>query len=108
MFTRVLDCPGGGLRIDTIHAFSQYLLAAFPEEAGLEPGTVAMDDRTRELLAREVLTDLVTGADADDRSALAILSLRLSPDGAKAWLMACAKARELWAEELHGRPERKD
>ncbi len=98
LFTRVLDCPGGGLRIDTIHAFSQYLLAAFPEEAGLEPGTVAMDDRTRELLAREVLTDLVTGADADDRSALAMLSLRLSPDGAKAWLMACAKARELWAE----------
>ncbi|MEL7686114.1 double-strand break repair helicase AddA [Citromicrobium bathyomarinum] len=98
LFTKVLDCPGGGLRIDTIHAFSQYLLAAFPEEAGLEPGTVAMDDRTRELLAREVLTDLVSNADEDDRSALAMLSLRLSPDGAKAWLMACASARELWAE----------
>ncbi len=98
LFTKVLDCPGGGLRIDTIHAFAQYLLAAFPEEAGLEPGTVAMDDRTRELLSREVLTDLVTGADEDDRSALAMLSLRLGPDGAKGWLMACAKARELWAE----------
>ncbi|MBB3033108.1 double-strand break repair helicase AddA [Alteriqipengyuania lutimaris] len=98
LFTRVLDCPGGGLRIDTIHAFAQYLLAAFPEEAGLEPGTVAMDDRTREVLARKVLTDLVTQADEDDRSALSMLSLRLSPDGAKAWLMACAKARELWAE----------
>ena len=98
LFTKVLDCPGGGLRIDTIHAFSQYLLAAFPEEAGLEPGTVAMDDRTRELLAREVLTDLVASADEEDRSALAMLSLRLSPDGAKAWLMACASARELWAE----------
>ncbi len=98
LFTKVLDCPGGGLRIDTIHAFAQYLLAAFPEEAELEPGTVAMDDRTRELLAREVLTDLVTGANEDDRSALAMLSLRLGPDGAKAWLMACAKARELWAD----------
>jgi len=98
LFTRVLDCPGGGLRIDTIHAFAQYLLAAFPEEAGLEPGTVAMDDRTRELLAREVLTELVSTADEDDRSALAMLSLRLGPDGAKAWLMACAKARELWAD----------
>lgn len=98
LFTKVLDCPGGGLRIDTIHAFAQYLLAAFPEEAGLEPGTVAMDDRTREVLARKVLTDLVTQADEDDRSALSMLSLRLSPDGAKAWLMACAKARELWAE----------
>ena len=36
-FAQVLDCPGGGLRIDTIHAFSQWLLAAFPEEAGLIP-----------------------------------------------------------------------
>ena len=96
LFTKVLDCPGGGLRIDTIHAFAQYLLAAFPEEAGLEPGTVAMDDRTRALLAREVLTDLVMHADEDDRSALAMLSRKLAPDGAKAWLMACAKARQLW------------
>ncbi|MEO7247565.1 MAG: UvrD-helicase domain-containing protein, partial [Novosphingobium sp.] len=30
LFASVLDCPGGGLRIDTIHAFSQWLLAAFP------------------------------------------------------------------------------
>ena len=98
LFTRVLDCPGGGLRIDTIHAFAQYLLAAFPEEADLEPGTVAMDDRTRELLSREVLTELVVQADDADRSALSMLSLRLGPDGAKAWLMTCAKARELWAD----------
>ena len=37
LFARVLDCPGGGLRIDTIHAFAQYLLAAFPGEAGILP-----------------------------------------------------------------------
>ena len=29
---------GGGLRIQTIHAFAQSLLAAFPAEAGLLPG----------------------------------------------------------------------
>jgi ATP-dependent helicase/nuclease subunit A len=40
LFAAVLDCPGGGLRIDTIHAFSQWLLAAFPQEAGL---TLARD-----------------------------------------------------------------
>ncbi|MCZ3174259.1 hypothetical protein NYZ25_20030, partial [Acinetobacter baumannii] len=33
LFTAVLDSPGGGLRIDTIHAFSQWLLATFPLEA---------------------------------------------------------------------------
>ena len=37
LFARVLDCPGGGLRIDTIHAFDQYLLAAFPTEAQILP-----------------------------------------------------------------------
>ncbi len=55
-----------------------------------------MDDRTRGLLAREVLTELVANADEADNSALAMLSLRLGPDGVKQWLMACAKARELW------------
>ena len=37
LFARVLDCPGG-LKIQTIHAFSQSLLAAFPAEAGIAPG----------------------------------------------------------------------
>jgi ATP-dependent helicase/nuclease subunit A len=45
LFAQVLDCPGGGLRIDTIHAFSQWLLAAFPEEAGLIAGTRPMEER---------------------------------------------------------------
>ena len=30
LFARVLDAKGGGLRIQTIHAFAQGLLAAFP------------------------------------------------------------------------------
>ena len=38
LFARVLDAPGGGLRIQTIHGFCQGLLAAFPVEAGLTPG----------------------------------------------------------------------
>src|SRR5690606_33578837 len=59
LFASVLDCPGGGLRIDTIHAFAQWLLSAFPEEAGLVPGTRAMEDRDRELLAHRVLSDLL-------------------------------------------------
>jgi len=63
LFASVLDCPGGGLRIDTIHAFAQFLIGNFPEEAGLAPGTRVMDDRSRELLAREVLTDLINEAE---------------------------------------------
>ncbi len=37
LFARVLDAPGGGLRIQTIHGFCQGLLAAFPVEAGRAP-----------------------------------------------------------------------
>ncbi|RKF19343.1 double-strand break repair helicase AddA [Altericroceibacterium spongiae] len=100
LFASVLDCPGGGLRIDTIHAFSQWLLSAFPEEAELTPGTQAMEDRDRELLAREVLSEMLLDAerqgDNTTLSQLAMLSLRLGPDAVQGWLMRCAQAREAW------------
>jgi len=99
-FASVLDCPGGGLRIDTIHAFSQWLLAAFPEEAGLAPGTQPMEDRDRDLLAHEVLAAmLVEAQQTGDRAlldALAMLSVRWGPDGVRGWLMRCAASREMW------------
>lgn len=100
LFASVLDCPGGGLRIDTIHAFSQWLLSAFPEEAGLAPGTRAMEDRDRDLLARQVLADMLLDADArgdaETLDALADLSLRKGPDAVETWLMRCASARDMW------------
>ncbi|QZH75615.1 MAG: double-strand break repair helicase AddA [Erythrobacter sp.] len=99
LFASVLDCPGGGLRIDTIHAFAQWLLAAFPEEAGLVPGTRPMEDRDRELLAGGVLRELVLEWEAGDPAAVAaleMLSLRMGHDGARGWLMRCALARDAW------------
>jgi ATP-dependent helicase/nuclease subunit A len=102
LFAAVLDCPAGGLRIDTIHAFSQWLLAAFPQEAGLLPGTRPMEDRERTMLARQVLADLLVRAEREPladpqlRDALADLSLRMGPDAVEKWLMACAKARAAW------------
>ena len=100
LFAEVLDCPGGGLRIDTIHAFAQWLLAAFPHEAGLVPGVKAMEDRDRELLLREVLAELLIEAersnDAATLDALATLSIRLGPDEVERYLLRCADAREAW------------
>src|SRR5579863_133677 len=99
LFAEVLDCPGGGLRIDTIHAFAQWLLAAFPEEAGLIPGARPMEDRERIMLARQVLGDLLVRdarGDAAMGDALAGLSLRLGPDGAEKWLLRCAAAYDAW------------
>jgi ATP-dependent helicase/nuclease subunit A len=102
LFAGVLDCPGGGLRIDTIHAFAQWLLGAFPHEAGLAPGTRAMEDRDRILLARQVLAGLLVQAEHDPLGdpqllgALADLSLRMGPDEVEAFLLRCAEAREAW------------
>ncbi|KPP90282.1 double-strand break repair helicase AddA [Erythrobacter sp. HL-111] len=100
LFASVLDCPGGGLRIDTIHAFSQWLIASFPEEAGLQPGAQPMDDRTRELLARDVLTAMIEEAHAtgDERltGAIADFVTRKDPSALRGWLLRCAAAGELW------------
>ena len=100
LFASVLDCPGGGLRIDTIHAFAQFLIGNFPEEAGLAPGTRVMDDRSRELLAREVLTDMVEEAertqDARILDGIRLFTTRKDPAALHKWLMRAADAQELW------------
>jgi ATP-dependent helicase/nuclease subunit A len=112
LFAAVLDCPGGGLRIDTIHAFAQWLLAAFPNEAGLLPGVKAMEDRDRDLLLREVLAELLLAAertnDAATLNALAQLSVRMGPDKVPAWLLRCAAAREAWEAPAGWQPPMKD
>ncbi|WP_066552465.1 double-strand break repair helicase AddA [Croceicoccus bisphenolivorans] len=99
-FAAVLDCPGGGLRIETIHAFSQWLLSAFPLEAGLVPGTRPMEDRDREILLRETLSELLLDAERSGDTALtdalAMLSLRTDQSGVERFLMACAEARAAW------------
>ncbi|MEQ5786871.1 double-strand break repair helicase AddA [Erythrobacter sp. NFXS35] len=100
LFASVLDCPGGGLRIDTIHAFAQYLIGNFPEEAGLAPGTRVMDDRSRELLAREVLTELVEEAERSNDvrvlDGIELFTTRKDPAALHKWLMRAAEAQDLW------------
>ena len=68
LFTRTLETRGG-LRIQTLHAFAQSLLASFPLEAGVAPGFAALDDRTAIETRARVLTDALeeareTGDDA--------------------------------------------
>ncbi|MDG6079790.1 double-strand break repair helicase AddA [Erythrobacter litoralis] len=97
LFARVLDCPGGGLRIDTIHAFAQYLLAAFPAEAQILPGSQPMDDRERDLLSRDILAELLADERrADFREAVAEMSRRKGADAVRGWLMRCAGYLDLW------------
>ncbi|HUD27766.1 MAG TPA: double-strand break repair helicase AddA [Novosphingobium sp.] len=102
LFAAVLDSPGGGLRIDTIHAFSQWLLATFPQEADLIPGSRPMEERERDLLARQVLADLLVEAETDPVGdpdllrAVEQFSLRHGPDAVLEFLLRCASARNAW------------
>lgn len=49
LFVRVLDAVGG-LQLLTIHSLAQSLLAAFPLEAGLAPGSEPQDERSAALM----------------------------------------------------------
>ncbi len=107
LFARVLDAVGGGLRIQTIHAFAQSLLAAFPAEAGLVPGFRPLEGREEQLLARQTLADLLVraegGGDLPLIRDIQALSHRLGEGGAEGFLMSCARApaamQELGARE---------
>jgi ATP-dependent helicase/nuclease subunit A len=96
LFAKVLDAPGGGLRIQTIHGFCQSLLAAFPIEAGLVPGFRPIEPREEALLRRQALSDLLVDAERDGRDqpvrVIGALSVRLGEQGAEAFLGACARA----------------
>ncbi len=96
LFAKVLDAPGGGLRIQTIHGFCQGLLAAFPVEAGLTPGFRPLEAREEAGLAREALASMLSDAEREGRERpveiVGWLSLRMGEGGAEAFLLACARA----------------
>jgi ATP-dependent helicase/nuclease subunit A len=98
LFAKVLDAPGGGLRIQTIHSFCQSLLAAFPVEAGLVPGFRPLDAREEFVLAREALAEMLVEAEREGRrgltDAIGALSLRLGEGGAERFLRECAHSSE--------------
>ncbi len=80
LFALALDVPGG-LKVQTLHGFAQGLLAAFPLEAGLPPGFVALDERDTLRLKGRALTEMIVQAQAtgdsrllDDLAELAIAS----------------------------------
>ena len=61
LFAHVLDSPGG-LRIETIHAFCQSLLARFPIEAGIAPHFEGMDERSAAEISNAAWQDLLRSA----------------------------------------------
>ncbi len=100
LFARVLEAPGG-LRIQTIHAFAQTLLAAFPAEADITPGFRPIEGRAEQELARRTLADLVATAESSGDGGLIAdiqaLSMRLGEEGAISYLADCARRAEAFA-----------
>ncbi len=94
LFAHMLDAPGGGLQIMTIHSFCQRILASFPAEAGLVPGFTPMEERDAADLVAEVLADLALSAEENGDeamiAALQSMSLHVGEAGADKFLSKCA------------------
>jgi ATP-dependent helicase/nuclease subunit A len=98
LFATVLESRGGGLRIMTIHAFCQTLLAGFPLEAGIAPGFRPLEGREEATLVQTVLAELVITAEREGDvrllSDLRALSLRLGEAEAVGFLKRAASTVE--------------
>ncbi len=70
LFARALDAPGG-LKIMTIHAFCQSLIARFPLEAGVAPHFELMDERSATEALAAAREKVLAAARADPDGALA-------------------------------------
>ncbi|MFL5254951.1 MAG: double-strand break repair helicase AddA [Rhodopila sp.] len=63
LFAQVLDLPGG-MRIGTIHAFSQSLLRRFPLEAAISPHFELVDERDADDALTEAREEVLAQAEA--------------------------------------------
>lgn len=101
LFARVLEATGGGLRIQTIHAFCQTLLAGFPSEAGLIPGFRPLEEREEQALAHATLAQMLVeterGGDLPLIRDVQVMSRRLGEQGAESFLRQCARSAEAMA-----------
>lgn len=101
LFAKVLDAPGGGLQILTIHSFCQSLLGSFPEEAGLVPGFKPVEGREQRELLDVALANLVLDAegrgDTKIIDSLQELSLNMWEEGALRFLHRTAAAPDVMA-----------
>ena len=69
LFATTLE-TSGGLKIHTIHAFCQRLLARFPLEAGVPAGAVVLEEAARARLLSEAVDEVLRRAAADGGGAL--------------------------------------
>lgn len=92
LFARALETPGG-LKIQTIHAFCERLLARFPLEAGVAPGfDIADEVRAAAALAR-ARAQAALNASAEEAAAFERFAARLHGEGLEALMDRLAMQR---------------
>ncbi|MEJ0058393.1 MAG: double-strand break repair helicase AddA [Terricaulis sp.] len=79
LFARALETPGG-LRIQTIHAFCERLLARFPLEAGVPPGFDIADEARAAALLQATRADCIVNGDGSCSNAFARFAARMPSD----------------------------
>jgi len=111
LFAMALETPGG-LKIQTIHSFCQYLLARFPLEAGIYPAFDVVDEATaRELIARARDIVFERAAEGEEALARALSCLATHADDGRlrilldAALGADRRRFERYIERFDGDPE---
>ncbi|NNC38354.1 MAG: double-strand break repair helicase AddA [Hyphomonadaceae bacterium] len=102
LFARALETPGG-LKVQTIHAFCERLLTRFPLEAGIFPGTEAIDEREardlHQLVIEELQTDARSNPDNENATAIRLIAAAKSDsdmDGLFFWMMGNAYKVDAW------------
>ena len=79
LFALALEAPGG-LKIQTIHAFCQHLLARFPVEAGIPARFSVLDERDSAELLAQAQTRVLENSSRDPAlsNAISVLAARAS------------------------------
>jgi ATP-dependent helicase/nuclease subunit A len=92
LFAKALESPGG-LKIQTIHAFCERLLARFPLEAGVAPGFDIADDARARAMLEQSWSAVAAARDAGVRGALERFATRLADERFRDLLRALVEAR---------------
>ena len=104
LFANALETPGG-LKIQTLHAFCERVLRQFPLEAGLLPGSEAIDEAQARALQTESVKVLETEARSHEEgelaNAISVLAFRKGDKDLQAlyqWIMNNAYKIDAWEQ----------
>lgn len=102
LFAKALETPEG-LKVQTIHAFCERVLARFPIEAGIMPGFEPIEDAELARLSEEVRMEILQRAmetpEGEINQALQILTVKKADqtlDGLFNWMAHAGEKIERW------------